>query len=508
MTLDTQKEYQKLFNQGRYVQTLHGVSSLLDWDQETHMPEGAAEIRADQLKILAGIIHKEKVSTKFLKPLSKLIDLKTGQILASDLSSQQKSALREWRRDYLIETALPKKFVEDFAKLCSQGILAWRTARQNNDFRSFAPFLKKIITFNQRKADYIGFENHPYDALLDLYEPGMTEVKTSHIFDQLKDGILQLLKKITAANQIDDHKLLGSYPEDLQLAFSKKLLTSMGYDFKFGRLDLSTHPFSSSAHPSDSRVTTRLHLDNIFSCISTVLHEGGHSLYEMGLPLVQFGSPLGQSISMGIHESQSRFWETRIGLSKPFVSYILPLLKQTFPSNLQQVDENYCYRAINKVEPSLIRVEADEVTYPLHVILRFELEKALIDGSLSIKDLPSAWNEKMQKYLGILPPNNKLGCLQDIHWSMGAFGYFPTYALGNLFAAELFSTFATENPQWEERIGKGEFHFIKDFLQKHVYRYGREYRSQDLIQKVTGKTFSPESYLNYLQKKYSEIYEF
>lgn len=508
MSKNMEKEYQKLWKQGRTIHTLQGIVSQLDWDQETHMPEAAAEIRSEQVKVLAGLIHKEKIGRKFTAPLEKLMDIKTGEIHASHLSPRQQSALREWRRDYLIEVALPKRFVEEFAKLSSQAIVAWREARRTNNFKAFSPYLKKIVAFNRKKADYIGYQKHPYNALLDLYEPGMTADTVSDIFQNLKENNIQLLRKITQAPQVDDKKLYGSYPFDEQLTFSKKLLEAMGYNFKQGRLDISTHPFCSSAHPTDNRITTRLQPDNIFSCISTVLHEGGHALYAMGLPTADFGSPLGDAISMGIHESQSRFWETRIGLSQPFIAYVLPLLKQTFPNNLQGVDVDYCYRGINKVEPTFIRVEADEVTYPLHVILRFELELALIEGSLSIADLPHAWNEKMEKYLGIIPPNDQQGCLQDIHWSMGAFGYFPTYALGNLYAAQLFKTFASQNPDWQTKVAQGNFDFIRSFLNQHVFRYGREYRGQELIKKITGKEFAAHDFIAYLQEKYAAIYRF
>lgn len=508
MKAETEKTYKNLFKHGRYVQTLQGIVSLLDWDQETHMPEAAAEIRSEQLKAMAGLIHKEKVSRKFADSLGKLIDIKTGHFLALDLPTRHQSAVKEWRRDYLIEKALPKRFVEDFAKLSSNSILAWRDARKESRFSSFAPYLKKIIAFNRKKADYLGYEKHPYDALIDLYEPGMTSDAVANLFEKLKLANVALLKKIVQTPEMDNQKLCGRYSEEGQLAFSKKLLEAMGYDFKRGRLDLSTHPFSSSSHPTDSRITTRLNQNNIFDCLSTVLHEGGHSLYEMGLPIEQFGSPLCQAISMGIHESQSRFWETRIGLCKPFVRFVLPLLQKEFPSNLRDVEVEYCYRAINKVKPSFIRVEADEVTYPLHVILRFEIEKALVEGSLKVEDLPSAWNEKMQSYLGISPKTDREGCLQDIHWAMGAIGYFPTYALGNLYAAQIFDRFAILHPDWEEKVSKGDFSPIRNFLHENVYRYGREYRSLELLRKITGKEFNADDYITYLATKYKKIYSF
>ena len=498
-------DYNRLKEQSIRVENLSGISQFLDWDQEIFMPPGGASNRGDQLELLAGIIHEERTSDKFKEPLSRLIDLKSGKILVDDLSEREKSAVTEWRRDYLLETVLPKSFVESFAKLCSESINAWREARQNNDYKSFMPFLKKIVEANRKKADYLGYKDHPYDALIDLYEPGMKAADITAIFNPLKKGNIELLNKISSKKQIENKTLHSPISDENQLEFCKKLLNQIGYDFKNGRIDLSTHPFSTGNHPKDSRITTRIDPNYIFGCLATVLHEAGHSLYTMGLPEKEYGTPLGQAISMGIHESQSRFWETRIGLSKPFVEYILPVLQKDFPQ-YKNITVDTCYKAINIVEPSLIRVEADEVTYPLHVILRFELEKALIEGSLDVKDVPEAWNAKMQELLKITPSNDANGCLQDIHWSMGAFGYFPTYALGNLFAAEIFTQFTKEHPDWETKVASGNFAFIKQFLHHHVYKYGRQYRSLDLIKNITGKPFSADAYVKYLNDKYLSIY--
>lgn len=497
--------YQELWDQSLRVENLSGITGLLDWDQEIYMPEGGADHRGEQLKTLAGIIHEEKTGPAFSTPLSKLIDLKTGKLLATTLSQEQICAVKEWYHDYKIETALPKSFVEDFAKLSSESVTVWRTARKNNDFKLFLPYLKKVVEANKQKADFLGYAKHPYDALIDLYDPGMTTATATSIFDPLKKEIIALLKKITKQPQIDDSALYCAISEEKQLEFSKKLLKEIGYDFKYGRLDLSTHPFSSGSHPTDSRITTRLHASDIFSCISTVMHEAGHSLYTMGLSEKHYGSPLGQAISMGIHESQSRFWETRIGLSLPFVRYILPELQKDL-NCFKSLNPETCYRAINKVEPSFIRVEADEVTYPLHIILRYEIEISLIEGSLDVKDVPEVWNQKMKDFFGITPPDDTRGVLQDIHWAMGAFGYFPTYSLGNLYAAELFTLFAKEHPDWETQVAKGSFSFIRKFLHDKVYQYGRQYRGPALIEKLTGHAFSSEPYVKYLNDKYSEIY--
>lgn len=504
--IKVQKDYQHLLKLSRHARTLHGILSLLEWDHETFMPPGAVDNRAAQLKILEGIIHKEKTGKRFSTALAKLIDLKTGAVIAG-LSEEQAVALREWRRDFLIDTALPTKFVENFTQLTSLAMNAWKSARKENKFKLFAPFLEKIVQQSRRKADLIGYKEHPYDALLDLYEQGMTVGFLSPLFLDLRTHIQSLLEKIKGRPQVDNSFLSGNFPEEMQMELGRNLLIKMGYSFEHGRLDLSTHPFSSAQHPSDSRVTTRIKPSSIINMVSTILHEGGHGLYEMGLPDEHYGSPLGSSVSLGIHESQSRWWETRIGHSKPFWQYYLPVLQEKF-AQFKGINVDAFYHAVNKVEPSFIRVEADEVTYPLHVILRYEIEKELIEGSLKVKELPEAWNGKMQEYLGITPKTDSEGCLQDIHWAMGSFGYFPTYSLGNLYAAHLFQAFEKEFPDWRNRISKGEFSFMRDWLSRHIFQHGRRFSSIELLEKAAKNPFSPKYYLDYLENKYKEIYQF
>lgn len=506
MTKQTDQEYEALHKLSKNIYMLGGIVSLLHWDQETHMPEGATEIRAQQLQTLAGIRHKEKTSRKFSNALSKLIDLESGKIHASRLPSNKKAALTCWRLDYLKATALPETFVREFTRVTSEGQMVWKHARSNDKFADFAPYLEKIIGMNRKMADYLGYREHPYDALLDNYEPGMTTAEVSKLFNSLRQSVSNLLKEIMQAKQIDDSFLFGTFPQKKQLEFAKSLLNDMGYTEKYGRLDFSAHPFSSSCHPTDSRITTRIHTSGLMENIFAVLHEGGHSLYEMGLPQEHYGTPLCEAISLGMHESQSRWWETRIGKNKAFWKHYLPLLKQTFKGKLDEISLNDFYRSINKVAPTLIRVESDEVTYPLHVIVRFELECALIEGELKVKDLPEAWNEKMGELLHIRPPSNKDGCLQDIHWAMGAFGYFPTYTLGNMFAAQLFERFELDHPDWEMQVSQGELSFIREWLGDKVHCFGRQYDSKELLKKSTGKKFSSEAYASYLDNKYREIY--
>jgi carboxypeptidase Taq len=500
------KDYSRLHQLSHHAKVLEGISHALDWDQETFMPPDGAGIRAEQLKTLAGLIHKEKTGKKFSNALSKLIDLTSGKVIAKGLNDKQKAALHEWRRDYRHAVSLPTKFVEEFAQLSSQTISVWRLSKEENTFHRFAPFLEKIVSMNRRKADLLGYKDHPYDALLDEYEPGSTTKDVQALFSDLSRSLTALLKKIQGATQVQDAFLHGSFDHDKQIAFSKDLLRAMGYDFNKGRLDFSSHPFSSATHPTDSRITTRINTDSVINNICTVLHEGGHSLYEMGLPIEEYGTPLGEARSLGVHESQSRWWETRIGLTKPFWKHFLPLLKSTFKGQLDHITLDQFYKGINKVKPSLIRVEADEVTYPLHVILRFELEKDLIAGTLSIRDLPDAWNAKMKSSLGITPKSNQEGCMQDVHWSMGAFGYFPTYTLGNIYAAHLFNAFENDHPDWENRVAGGELNFIREWLHDKVYQHGRRYSSHDLLKLATGQELTSKAYTAYLTNKYSEIY--
>lgn len=505
---ESEVKYAKLLKLSHHARVLVGISHLLDWDQETHMPPGAAAIRSVQQATLAGLIHEQKSSTKFKSALEKLIDIPNGTVLAKDLSSEKQAALREWRRDYIQENALPKKFVTEFAKLTSQAVLAWRDAKKENSFSKFAPYLEKIITMSRKKADYLGYQGHPYDALLDHYEPGATTKQVTQTFSSLRTSIVDLLKKISASKQIDDSFLHGNFSSEKQLEFANLILKDMGYGPNNGRVDISAHPFSSAPHPTDSRITTRIHPTSVISCISVILHEAGHALYEMGLPQEHYGSPLGDAISLGMHESQSRWWETRIGQSKPFWQYYMPLLKNTFKGKFDSINLETFYKAVNKVEPSLIRVEADEVTYPLHVILRFELECALIDGSLKIRDIPEAWNAKMQELLGIVPKTNAEGCLQDVHWAMGGFGYFPTYTLGNIYASQLFEPFAKQHPDWEKKVATGDLLFIKEWLNETVHKYGKRYTSHEILKMTTGSGPNPTPYTDYLQNKYKDIYNF
>jgi carboxypeptidase Taq len=490
------------------IHTFNSILSLLHWDQETYMPSGAITARSQQIAQLSALIHEKKTSRKFKQSLEKLIGLESGKPKVKGLSHPQLVMLREWRKDFLRMDKLPSSFVKNFSQVTSEASQIWASAKKDNNFKIFAPFLSKIIDLNREKADIFGYQDHPYDALIETYEPCMTSRKLTAIFDHLRTELTTLLNKIKAARQIDNRFLNKKVDPDKQLKIANGLLANLPCDPAFTRLDLSSHPFSMALHPHDSRITTRIHPNLLMSNIFSVLHEAGHSFYEMGLPVETWGTPLSEPASLSVHESQSRFWETLIGRSLPFSKYLYPQLQKALPSLFKGVPVDRFYRAINKVSPTFIRVEADEVTYCLHVILRFEIEKELISGSLNVHDLPEAWNAKMKDYLGIIPPSDAQGCLQDIHWSLGDFGYFPTYALGNLLAAQLFTAFAKKHPDWELRIAKGDLSFIRDWLKENIHCWGRTYDLEQLAKKATGKPLTEVAYCNYLKKKYAEIYKF
>lgn len=481
--------FKTLHTIGKKAAHLNGVIHLLDWDQETYLPPEGAGPRSEQVALISSMRH----------------DLLTSETYRQSLESfepdtdNEKACKREWMLDFKQAIALPTAFVENFAKTTSEAIEIWKEARQKSDFSLFAPALKKVVSLSRQKAEYLGYKETPYDALLDLYEPDSTASSIQILFNDLKKEIIPLLKSIKKGA---DKKLTGHFGQEEQLAFSRKIAEKMGFSFKSGRLDLTTHPFCTSLHPQDNRITTRVYTEEPISCLMGVIHETGHALYDAGLPVEWFGTPLGEYISMGMQESQSRFWETRIGQSRPFWKGFYPELKKTFSLQLQDISEEEFYQILNRVEPTFIRVEADEVTYPLHVILRFEIEKALINDLLPVEEIPALWNKKMEEYLGIVPPNDKLGCLQDVHWSMGGIGYFPTYTLGNMYAAILFDSFAKDHPDWEKRVGAGDLSFINDWQKRSVYQYGRKYRSKDLLEKISHTPFSAKPYIDYLKDKY------
>lgn len=492
------------------IQHLNSAASLLSWDQETYMPSGGGVARADQIATLQGIAHQKLISHEIERLLSMWVNPATGLALESPGDSwdePSRSLLREVWRDFSRAKKLPSEFVVRLGRECSLAQQVWSEARRRNDFKSFLPNLRTVLELKREEAQYLGYVASPYDALLDIYEPGSTVATLTPLFAQLKARLVPLLKRVMASPvKIDDSVLYRSYDQAKQLEFSRLVLTAMGYDFERGRLDLSAHPFTTSFHPTDVRVTTRVHERELPVCLFSCIHEGGHGLYDQGLDPRYFGHPLGDAVSLGIHESQSRLWENCVGRSRPFWRFFYPLLRQTFPDRLNDVSLEQFYSAINRAKPSLIRVEADELTYNLHIMMRFEIEIDLIEGHTNVEDLPALWNERSREYLGIVPTTDADGVLQDVHWSLGSFGYFPTYTLGNLYSVQFYEQAKQELGNLDEQIAQGQLLELRRWLEQKIHRWGRMFTPDHLVQRVTGKSLAPEPFLAYLEQKFGELY--
>ncbi len=491
------------------IQHLKDAAALLSWDQETHMPAGGGQIRAEQLATLQTLAHAKFVSPEIENLLLHHIDPTTGLATTDAVDDASKALLRETWRDFSRAKKLPSDFVTRLERECSLAQQVWAEARRRDDFMHFLPNLQTVIALKFEEIDYLGYDDSPYDALLDTYEPGATVAQLQPLFATLRHGLLDLLQHVReAALPPDEGILFQTYDKQQQLAFGKLVLQGMGYDFNRGRLDLSAHPFTTSFHPTDVRVTTRVFEQDLPSCLFSCIHEGGHGLYEQGLLQEYYGTPLGETLSLGIHESQSRLWENNVGRSKAFWMHFFPLLQQHFPAQLGAVSLDTFHAALNRVKPSLIRVEADEITYNLHIMVRFEIELALIQKQVTVTDLPGLWREKMQEYLGIAPERDADGMLQDVHWSLGALGYFPTYTLGNLYASMFFQQACRDVPILETEIQRGHLLPLKDWLNHNIHQCGRQYSAADLLHRVTGRTLSVEPFLSYLRTKIGDVYGF
>jgi len=493
------------------IQHISSAVALLSWDQETHMPPGGGEARAEQLSVLGTLVHEKRVGEEMKRLLSKWLDIETGELQGNpeDWDEPSLGLLRETWQDYSKSVKLPSDFVRRIGKAASLSHQVWVEARKKNYFPLFAPHLKEMIGLKKEEADYLGYDDSPYDPLLDCYEPGMTVKKIVPLFSALKADLVPILEKVVASRVKPKGDFLYlAYPVDQQLAFGREVLDAMGFNFQNGRQDLSAHPFTTSFHPSDVRITTRVDVKDMCSSLFSSIHEGGHALYEQGLSPEYFGSPLGEAVSLGIHESQSRLWENCVGRSMPFWRHFYPILQAHFPDQLKNVSLETYYTAINIVRPSLIRVESDELTYNLHIMVRFEIERALIEGDLDVDALPGVWKEKMKEYLGVVPESDADGVLQDVHWSGGAMGYFPTYTLGNLYAAQIFRQAKKEIPELNAQFEKGNLLPLKKWLNKKIHRWGRQYQSEDLIRRITGETLNPLYFIEELNEKFGDIYAF
>lgn len=466
------------------------------------MPEQAAEARAEQSSVLAGVVHE-----KFIDPFlgEWLLELSHN---SDSLSATEAAIIRERLRDYEKAIKLPPDLVQKLAHTSSSAQSVWIKARKESDFSKFAPWLEKMVGLKREQAEAYGYEDCPYDPLLDDYEPHMTSAELDPILESLRDGLVPIVAAIRESSvKVDDGILRRRYPATKQELFCREIMKIMGVNTRASRLDKSAHPFCAGIHsPTDVRITTRYDEQYLPQALYSVMHESGHCLYEQGLDEKFVGTPLGESLSLGIHESQSRLWENMVGRSKSFVAFLFPKLRSQFPEAMTGITHGHFYHAINRVVPSTIRVEADEVTYSLHVILRYEIEKSLLDDEIRVKDLPHVWNEKMRKYLGIVPKNDAEGVLQDTHWASGIFGYFPTYVLGNLYGAQFWDALKRDLENVDSMMEHGELASILQWLHNHIHRHGRRHPATELIKRATGKKLSAEYFLNYLKGKFGEIY--
>ncbi len=495
-------DLQPLIHSLQEIAHWHSIEALLSWDQETYMPLNAIDSRSDQSALVASLAHRRFSSDRFRGLLGEWVNLETGKVQATDLNQFELAVLREVFRDWKLATALPESFVEAFSKAKSQAQHAWQDARKRDAFGDFQPYLEKVIALTAQRAEYLGAGRGAYETLLDEYEPGLTLATLNPVLETLKLEILKLVGKIQAQPLAPVFSLKDKVWDPVkQWDFSQSILKDMGFDFTRGRLDKSAHPFSSQLHPSDVRITTRIHPHDFLEGLSSTMHECGHALYEQGLDPAYFGTPLCSAISFGIHESQSRFWENGVGKSPQFWAYYFPKLCALFPENVRESDFEAFIGALHQVKPSLIRVQADELTYNLHILIRYELEQALFAGQLKVADLPAAWNEKYQAYLGITPPSDADGVMQDVHWSCGYFGYFPTYTVGNLYAAMLLDRIR-EDLDFEGLLKTGQLLPIREWLKTHVHSVGRLVTAEDLMQSLTGQTLNSTAFIRQMGMRY------
>jgi carboxypeptidase Taq len=501
--VDDKDAYRELIDRFKEFRLLESIGAIAGWDQHTYMPPKGANHRADQMGFLAKVGH-EKLTSPRLNEL--LVHLEGGPLVEAP-DALESVNVREIRRVYDRAAKMPSRLVEEIARTVSQAQNVWAEARKNNHFPSFAPWLDKIVSLKREEAQAVGYKESRYDALLDEYEPGATAAQITRVFADLRSELVPLVAAITASGKKPRKGILTrEYAVDRQHIFGQAAAAAIGFDFQAGRLDTTVHPFCSGIGPGDCRLTTRYHPRELNQGLFGILHEAGHGIYEQGLDPDHFGTPVGSCASLGIHESQSRLWENQVARSRPFWEHFFPRLQQSFPGTLDDISLDEFHFAANNVEKSFIRVEADEATYNMHIILRFELEQALMGGDLKPADLPGAWGEKFRHMLDLTPPNDAQGCLQDIHWSMGGLGYFPTYTLGNLYAAQFMQQARHDLGNLDDDFRRGQFGRLKTWLNDKIHRQGQKYRAGELCRRVTGQALSHKPLIAYLRKKYEPLY--
>ncbi|WP_457633991.1 carboxypeptidase M32 [Oceanithermus desulfurans] len=483
-----------------YYQSL---GALAGWDQRTYIPRKGHAHRARQFAALARLLHARRTDPR----IAEWLDAVEGSDLVADPESPEAANVREWRRDYERAVRVPDDLAVALAQAQSEGESAWESLREADDWAGFRPYLKRVLQLTREYAEAVGYETEPYDALLEDYEPGERAARLQAMFAELGRATRDLLERIRASAVRPPVEVLHrNYPVEVQRAVAYEVTGLLGYDLEGGRIDPTAHPFELSVGPGDVRITTRYYPDYLGAAFFGSVHEAGHAMYEQGLPAEHWGTPMGQAVSMGVHESQSRMWENLVGRSLGFWRFYYPKLQPRFAA-LADVRLEDFHRAVNAVKPSLIRVEADEVTYNLHILIRFELELALFRGELEVDDLPEAWNAKYRDYLGVVPPNFKDGVMQDVHWSGGMFGYFPSYTLGNVYAAQLFEAARRDLGELEEAFARGEFAPLLEWLRDRVHRHGRRFPPRRLVERATGTPPGTDALVRYLNDRFGALYE-
>ncbi len=504
--MSAQKAYDELVSILKETALLESTAGVLNWDERTYMPRAGAPLRADQISLLAGMIHDRFTDKKVGDLLDELVDSE----LTKDPESAEAVNIRETKRNYDKETKLPGDLVKEITKTTTLAQGEWVKARKNNDFKHFLPWFEKVVDLSRQVAEAYGYEDDMYDALLDNYEPWMKSKEVDTVFTELRKDLVTLLEKIKNAPRKPDKSIVErDYDVSLQRVFGETVAQTMGYSFDSGRLDITTHPFCTGLGPGDTRITTRYNPKRLNDALFGTMHEAGHGLYEMGIEKDKyFGTPMGSSASLGIHESQSRMWENQVGRSLPFWHYFFPIAQKMFRDSLGDVKLDDFYAAINNVEPSYIRVEADEATYNLHILLRYELERPLLKGDLKPADVPGEWNDRFEKYFGVKVDKDPNGCLQDVHWSAGLIGYFPTYTLGNLYSAMFFDQAKKEMSDLHDMFERGELLPLREWLREKIHKHASRYKAIDLGKKVTGEVLSHKPLMAYMNAKFGEIYGF
>ena len=497
--MSSSNTYTRLVDELKRLDRLGSVGAILGWDEQVNLPPASAGLRAEQNAVFAELYNREASNPR----LGGLIDELKDSI--ADLDESRRRVVEEAARDYDENTKLPADYVKRSAAAASHAYQAWVQARKESDFKKFEPHLREQLSLARERAGYLGREADPYDYWIDHFDPGMNEATIDSLFKPLREQLVPLVREIVDSPVKADTSILRGFPEDAQETFLREVIAAIGFDLHRGRVDRAVHPFC-GGHPQDVRLTPRYSLDDPLDSLSGAIHEAGHGLYEQGLPAEHVGTALGHAAGMAAHESQSRIWENQVARSRPFWRYWEPRYRALFPTQLASVSSDALYLAINRVEISAIRVDSDEVTYNLHIMLRFELEKQLMSGALDPRDLPGAWNELSARIVGYTPRNDAEGCLQDVHWSGGAFGYFPSYTLGNLLAAQLWETVNRQIPDLESHFERGDFRPLLDWLRQNVHALGKRYKTNVLAKRITGAELSPEPLINYLRQHYLPLY--